>query len=97
MDSEALAGMVFTPILTMLIGGFILLYPLSRRLGVLLEAKTGSAKPDADAIRAEIRKLSDSIASLESEVIALKERQEFTEKVIAARDRPALPTRPPAG
>lgn len=37
LEPVALAGMIFSLLVILLIGGFILLYPLSRRLGALLE------------------------------------------------------------
>lgn len=94
MDPNALLGMGFTLVLTILIGGFILLYPLSRRLGELLESKIASEKTDPGALRAELRRLAESVDTLEADLHALRERQEFTERVLSGRDRPKLPAEP---
>ncbi|HEX6306807.1 MAG TPA: hypothetical protein VFZ69_01400 [Longimicrobiales bacterium] len=95
MDPIALMGMVFTLVLTLLIGGFVLLYPIAKRLGALLESRIASEKVDAGPLRAEIRKLAESMSSMEAELRALRERQEFTEQVLSTRERPKLPSEPP--
>lgn len=99
MDPNAMAGMIFTLILTALIGGFILLYPLTRRLGELLEVKMQADKGRAVPAQSEIRELIESVRSLETELRTMKERQEFTENLLATReittrDRPRLPAEP---
>jgi hypothetical protein len=94
MDPNALAGMVFTLVFTCLIGGFILLYPVSRRLGALLESKIASEKGGAALEAGEVTQLAESVRSLESEVRMLKERQEFTENLLTTRERQKLPAEP---
>jgi hypothetical protein len=94
MDSNALAGMIFTLIFTCLIGGFILLYPLSRRLGALLESKMETEKGSAAPGHAEVRQLAESVRTLEAELRMLKERQEFTENLLTTRERQKLPAEP---
>ena len=94
MDSNAVAGMVFTLILTGLIGGFILLYPLSKRLGALLESRLEEQKGGAKSLPAEIRRLGESVHALESELRTLKERQEFTENLLTTREQQKLPPSP---
>jgi hypothetical protein len=89
MDPNALAGMVFTLVFTGLIGGFVLLYPLSKRLGALMESKLRSQSEGAP--QADIRKLTEVVRSLEREVRSLRERQEFTDSLLAARDREKFP------
>lgn len=89
MDSNALAGMIFTLVFTGLIGGFILIHPLTKRLGELMESKARAQK--AAAPDDEVRKLAEAVRSLEMEVHYLRERQEFTDKLLAPRDREKLP------
>jgi hypothetical protein len=96
MDPNAIAGMGFTLIFTALIGGFILMYPLSKRLGALLEAKAQDrarqkAVPDPSAA-AELEVLRNSVAALQSDVQRLSERQEFMEQLVSGKsDATALP------
>jgi len=82
MDPNALAGMAFTLILTVMVGGFILLFPLSRKLGQLLESKVlnkngTSLTPD------EIAALQNALNSLQGDVRRLTDRQEFIEKLLS--------------
>ncbi len=90
MDPMAIAGMVFTLIFTALIGGLILLYPLAKRLGLLIESKI----QDKDAARAGLTdgtQLKEMVRSLEGQVRLLAERQEFTEQLLSQREKHALP------
>ena len=84
MDPNAVAGMIFTLIMILLIGGMILLYPLSRQLGKLLEQKVKTNTPERDATAgidaAELRAL---LLDLQAEVGRVAERQDFFEKLLA--------------
>lgn len=81
MDIVPLAGMLFSLLVVLVIGGFILLFPLARRLGTLLELyveerrKSEFPPPELE----DIRRVVDS---LQSEVERLRERQEFTERLL---------------
>ena len=90
MDPNALAGMAFTLILTVLVGGFILLFPLSRRLGQLLESKIQNK--DGTALSSgEMEELQRTLQSLEGELRRVKDKQEFLEKLLSGEKRAALP------
>ncbi len=82
MDPTPLAGMVFTLLLVLGIGGFILLYPLSRRLGLLLENRLQEKRQGAAPDVAQLR---DSVHALQDQVDALVERQEFLEGLLQAQ------------
>lgn len=83
MDPNALAGMAFTLILALLIGGFILLYPLSRKLGQLLEQRMG-VKPQLDEeARLELADLRQMVEGMQADLRRLYERQEFVERLLA--------------
>jgi hypothetical protein len=92
MDPMGIAGMVFTLIFTGMIGGFILLRPVSRQLGLLLESKLQQNRsPDKQAID-KIENLTESVRMLEAEVRLLSDRLEFNEKLLGNRtERAALP------
>jgi hypothetical protein len=83
MEPMAVAGMVFVLILCAMVGAFILLIPLSRRLGHLIDAwvqdKRGLGSP------AELAELKRTIQELEAEVSALSERQQFTDQLLQSR------------
>lgn len=97
MDPNAIAGMAFTLVLTALVGGFILVYPVSRRLGAFLEAKLQDRLPQpAPSKPAELESLRSSLSSLQAEVQRLAERQDFMEQLVAGKtaDPAALPAGP---
>lgn len=82
MDPMALAGMIFTLLLTGMIGGFLLLIPVSRRLGAFLEQRLEQGK--AGVSNREVAELRAALASLQGEVERIAERQEFTDALLAA-------------
>ncbi len=91
------AGMVYILILLLLIGGFILAYPITKRLGRLLEEwivlRKGSL-PEQEAlarIEGAFGDMQRQIGSLEQRVDLISERQDFTESLLHRRD-PALPS-----
>ena len=83
MDPMALAGMLFVLVLIAMVGGFILLIPISRRLGRVLDAwlleKRGRVDTD------ELIQLRQAVQTLEAEVSALAERQQFTDRLLESR------------
>jgi hypothetical protein len=95
MDPMALAGMIFTLIVLMLIGGFVLLFPLSRRMGLLMEQRLAdrAARSGGDA---ELAQLREGLRAVQDELLRLSERQEFTESLVAERDPLLLKSRPAA-
>jgi hypothetical protein len=88
MDPNALAGMIFVLILVVLVGGGILLYPLSRRLGALLESRIENEMQPGGSELGELREL---VAALAEQVERLSDRQAFTEQVLESRSRDSLP------
>ncbi len=84
MDPNAFIGMVFTLILVLLIGGFIVLWPLTRRLGVLLEQRlSGKQVPDA-VTQQQLADLQDTIAGMQAELERIADRQDFVDNLLAS-------------
>lgn len=76
-----LAGMLFSLLMVLIIGGFILLFPLSKRLGQLLEMRLaerreGALPPEDAAV------LLETLQALQEEMARLSERQAFTERLL---------------
>jgi hypothetical protein len=94
MDPNAIAGMAFTLILTALVGGFIMLYPVSRRLGQLLESKLQNKNGPPALTPAEIEALQQALNSLQGDVHRIAERQDFLEKLLSSEKRVPLPLPP---
>lgn len=92
MDPNAIAGMAFTLLLAGMAGGFILLRPLSKQLGLLLESKLHQNRTPDRAALEKIESLTETVRTLETEVRLLSDRLEFNEKLLGNRERVALPT-----
>lgn len=90
MDEMAIAGMIFSLLCLLIIGGFILLYPLSRRLGDFLEQRIHERRAGVGvdgASEADLAELRRALRSLEQEVSTLAERQRFVEGLLDAPER----------
>jgi len=90
MDPEVIAGMLFTLIILAMVGGFILLLPITRRLGAILEQRL-NGRAAADIAPAEARQLEATIHALRADLEQLAERQAFTEALLSERQPRFLP------
>lgn len=84
MDPMALAGMLFVLIMIAMIGGVVLLLPISRRLGKYLEQRLDGGR-GAKADTAQLGEVKELILSLQAQIDRVAERQEFTERLLAER------------
>jgi hypothetical protein len=90
MDPQIIAAMLFTLIILAMIGGFILLLPITRRLGAILEQRL-NGRAAADIAPAEARQLEATIQALRADLEQLSERQAFTEALLSERQPRLLP------
>jgi len=82
---EMIAPMIFAIILTLTIGGVILLKPISNKLGTLLEAM---AKDRSEPqLTSELNHIRDLLETTNARLALLEERQEFTEALLSDPDR----------
>ncbi len=81
MDMVPLAGMLLSLLIVLIIAGSILMFPLVRRLGRLLELRIEERRGDAFPAT-EVEELKELVRGLESEVERLAERQSFTERLL---------------
>lgn len=77
---EILAPMVFAVILTLTIGGIILLKPIANKLGHLLEAMARERKEPR--ISEELGHIRDLLETINSRLNLLEDRQDFTEALL---------------
>lgn len=92
MDPTVIAGMIFSLLVIMLIGGFILLFPISRRLGRLLEQRIRERSEDGLEPR-QLEPIHEALDAIRAEIDAINERQQFVERVLESRqETEALPT-----
>ena len=81
MDWEVIAPMVVLIVLSLTVGGVLILRPIAKRLGVLLEAmateKGVGASHDTNRLREEVE-------TLRARLELLEDRQDFTEGLLEA-------------
>ena len=90
MDLIPIAAMLFVIILVGMVMGTILLFPIVRRLGALLEQRLQNRLPDDVMVR-ELRNLASAIHSVQHQVGQLSERQANIEARLPDRDSLRLP------
>ncbi len=84
------AAMVFTLLLVLLIGGFVVTYPVTRRLGRALEAYLDRQR-SGGASGEEIATLRRQLHALKRQVDAVAEKQDFVEALLEERKGASLP------
>lgn len=81
--------MIMIMVVVATVGGVVLLLPLSRRLGALLEAMTRE-REDSPGMRRAVVQLRQSMETLEERLELLEEKQDFTEQLLGERNRKSL-------
>lgn len=80
MEWEFVAPMIVSIVLILTVGGVVLLRPLARRLGALLDVMVLEKSKTSGM---EDRSLADAIEAMNDRLLLLEERQDFTERLIA--------------
>ncbi len=95
--TEAIAELIGAVVIILVIGTFILLFPLSRRLGRVLEEwikLRQETSPDRDTLarlESEVREVRQFVEGVDQRMGLLAERQDFMESLIEAKKTAALP------
>lgn len=71
-------------------GGVLILRPISKRLGALLEVMTQQKLRAANADPQDVTRMRDLLVSIDSRLSLLEERQDFAEALISAGDTKLL-------
>lgn len=93
----AIAELIAILLTVFMIGSFILLFPLTRRLGRVMEEWVQlrrESSPDRELlgrIEASLTALRTEVESLDARVDLIGERQEFLESLAESRGRDGLP------
>jgi hypothetical protein len=97
MDPYALGGMIFSVVMVLIIGGFIVTFPILRRLGHLMEESIRERR-DARIDKGQVAQISGDIAdlrnafeTLEKQLDLVGERQDFVENLLTHKEPTALP------
>jgi len=91
--------MIFAVVMTVIIGGFIVTFPILRRLGRVMEetirdrqeARLG--RGNAAMLEGEIEQIKHAVGRIEGHLELLGERQDFVENLLSHRDPKQLPNR----
>jgi TolA-binding protein len=86
MAPVVLAGMLFTIVILAMLGGFILLLPITRRVGAILEQRLNEKSVQGSSA-AQVQQLQAMVRQLQAEVEQLAERQDFTEALLQEQPR----------
>lgn len=88
MDTDLIIGTTFVLLLTLIVAGVILLFPISRKLGQLIDLRVHEKTKGAVRDGEDLRQLTARLSTIEERLEQLGERQEFTEKLLASRETP---------
>jgi hypothetical protein len=88
-DYDLLIISIFSILFFVVIGGTILLFPLSRKLGHLIEARTRDRSDTPALDDAALRRIVARLDGMEEQIAALTERQEFLDGLLM--ERPTVP------
>lgn len=98
MDPYTVGGMIFSVVMVLLVGGFIVSFPILRRLGGLMEEmirerrESRLSKGSTAEIQEEIAGLRRAFEALDRQVDLIGERQEFFENLLShERDKGLIP------
>jgi hypothetical protein len=97
MDPYTQSYMIFTIIMTIVIGGFIVTFPIMRRLGRVMEEmlrerqEARLASRESGRLEVGIDELRASMERVEGHVALLSERQDFMENLLSRREPGRLP------
>ena len=87
-DPVIVLGMIFSIVVLLIIGGFIVSFPLFRRLGKLVDEWVSSRhqerlrRQDVHGVEEGLSELRSRLAAMEDRLDLLAERQEFTESLL---------------
>ena len=98
MDPYTLGGMIFTIVMVLLVGGFIVFFPILRRLGALMEESIRERRAgrleqgQVEQLQGQIDNLTRALDSVERQMELMGERQDFTESLVDSVSRRRLRT-----
>lgn len=103
MDPYALGGMIFSLIMVLIIGGFIVTFPILRRLGGLMEEyirerrDTRLDRGELGRVEGELRHVSEALETVRRQLDLVHERQEFLEELVGRPEADRLTSGPREG
>ena len=83
MDWDVIAPMIASVVFILTTGGVLVLRPITKRLGHLLEVM---AREKAALPTDELRRLRETMETVNQRMVLLEERQDFTERLLERGD-----------
>ena len=80
-DWNEVAPMIVAVVLFLTIGGVLVLRPIAKRIGDLLEIY---ARDRQAGLEGEVRQMRDLVETMNARLQLLEERQDFTDRLLAA-------------
>ena len=89
LDWAEIAPMIVGVVLILTVGGVMVLRPIAKRIGDLLELY---ARDKQAGLEGEVHQVRDLVETMNARLQLLEERQDFTERMLARqRERPLQP------
>lgn len=90
-DWDAVAPMVASVVFFLTVGGVLVLRPIAKRVGDLLEIM---AREKESGLRNDVAQMRDLMETINARLQLMEERQDFTERLLAGeRKKEQLPPR----
>jgi hypothetical protein len=86
MEWEFIAPMVTGTVFILTVGGVLVLRPIAKRLGAVLELY---AREKQAGLEGEVQQTRDLLETMDARLRLIEERQDFTERLLNTRDREA--------
>jgi len=84
MEWEVIAPAIVAVVFTLTVGGVLLLRPIARRLGDIMELMLRERREGAEG---EVRRMGELLENVDARMKLLEERQDFTERLLGSPDR----------
>ena len=84
MDWDLIAPLIMVVVLILTVGGVLLLRPIAKRLGDIVELMLREKREGAEG---ELRRMGDLLENVDARMTLLEERQDFSERLLASSDR----------
>ena len=84
MEWEFIAPMIMTVVLILTVGGVVVLRPIAKRIGDLLEVY---AKERSDGLEGDVHQIRDLLETMNARLQLMEERQDFTERLLTGPKR----------
>jgi len=81
LDWGEIAPMIVGVVLILTVGGVMVLRPIAKKLGGLLELY---ARDKQSGVEAEVHQIRDVVETMNARLQLMEERQDFTERLLAA-------------